>query len=304
VVVTASWLLVGGYVVRSHGIVSRSAAPAPSLSTVAPGTMAPSPPTTPSPTPSMVADVRPDPTDTVRASLAGFLSSRGAHAGIAVLDRVTGRSVAYNGGVRFATASVVKVDILATLLWECQRAGRTLTVSEKQLATAMMTRSDNDAASDLWEEVGGANGVAQANRAFGLTQTSPNRTGYWGLSTTTAADQLRLLTVLATPGGPLSAASRAYELGLMGRVEADQRWGVPRAAAAGATAVYVKNGWLANAADRSRWITNSVGRIVEPGHDWLVAVLADHNESQGSGISVVERLAVTAVSGLRPAPSG
>jgi beta-lactamase class A len=252
----------------------------------------------------MVADVEPDPTDRVRASLAGYLSSRGAHAGIAVLDRVTGLTVTYNAGVRFATASVVKMDILATLLWECQRAGRTLTAGQKQLATAMITRSDNDAASDLWDEVGGASGVAQANRAFGLTQTSPNRSGYWGLSTTTPSDQLRLLAVLATPGGPLSAASQAYELGLMGRVQADQRWGVPRAAVAGSTAVYVKNGWLANASDRNRWVVNSVGRIVEPGHDWLVAVLSDHSGSQSTGISVVERLAITAVSGLRSAPSG
>jgi hypothetical protein len=63
----------------------------------------------------------------------------------------------------------------------------------------------------------------------------------------------------------------------------------------------VKNGWLASPADRGRWIVNSVGRVVEPGHDWLVAVLSDHNPTEGSGITLVEHLASTALTGLRSA---
>src|SRR5437764_924526 len=163
----------------------------------------------------------------------------------------------------------------------------------------MITESDNDAADELWETVGGAGGVAPANRAFGLHETSPNRAGYWGMTSTTVADQVRLLGVLADPAGPLSPGSRGYLLGLMSRVESGQRWGVPRAAGTAASAVYVKNGWLASVADHGRWIVNSVGRIVEPGHDWLVAVLSDHNPTEAGGISLVEHLARTALTGLR-----
>src|SRR5207237_6857219 len=125
----------------------------------------------------------------------------------------------------------------------------------------------------LWTEIGGASGLAQANRVFGLTRTTPNRAGYWGLTTTTAADQVRLLGVLADPAGPLSAGSRGYALGLLARVRAGQRWGVPRAAA-GPTAVYVKDGWLASVGDRGRWIVYSVGRIIRPGQEGFVPVFA------------------------------
>jgi len=263
-------------------------------------------PTGASPRPSVAADVRPAPAGSVTAALAAALAAdataRRAHAGIAVLDRVSGVSVGYNDGVRFATASVVKVDILATLLWRDERAGREPTAAQRRLATEMITESDNEAASDLWDTIGGAAGLAQANRMFGLRQTVPNRSGYWGMTGTTAADQLRLLGVLADPTGPLSAAGRGYLLGLMSRVESGQRWGVPRGAGTGATAVYVKNGWLANVADRGRWIVNSVGRVVEPGHDFLVAVLSDHNPTEAAGISLVEHLTRTALTGLRPVP--
>ena len=290
---TAAAAVVGGLLAAGHFTLDRR----PALQT--------RPLTVPSasPSPSVAADVLPDPAASVgaavAATLAAYVGAHRAHAGIAVVDRVTGVSVTYNGGVRFATASVVKVDILATLLWQAQRAGREPTTVQRRRATEMITESDNDAADELWETVGGAGGVGPANRAFGLHETSPNRAGYWGMTSTTVADQVRLLGVLADPAGPLSTGSRGYLLGLMSRVESGQRWGVPRAAGTGASAVYVKNGWLASVADRGRWIVNSVGRIVEPGHDWLVAVLSDHNPTEAGGISLVEHLARTALTGLR-----
>src|SRR5207248_274855 len=83
------------------------------------------------------------------------------------------------------TASVVKMDILATVLYQNQKAGRQLSATQKALATKMITASDNDAATALWNSAGGAGGVATANRAFGLTQTKPNYA--WGMTTTTPA---------------------------------------------------------------------------------------------------------------------
>jgi beta-lactamase class A len=295
--VALSWVLAGSYVLFSsqHASGDWVAAPNPSD---AGATDPPDDP--PSPSPSMVAANGVDPSSTIRAALASYLASHKAHAGIAVLDRVTGATIAYNDTVRFNTASVVKMDILATVLYQNQKAGRQLSATQKALATKMITASDNDAATSLWNSVGGASGVAAANRAFGLTQTKPNYA--WGMTSTTPSDQVRLLGVLTNPNGPLSQANEQYELGLMGKVESDQRWGVPRAAGTGATAVYNKNGWLANIHDRGRWIVNSVGRIVEPGHDWLVAVLSDHSSSMGSGITTIEHITVTAVSGLRAAP--
>jgi beta-lactamase class A len=295
---TVSCLVAGSYALLDNRGASGPRARTPVLT--GPMRRPPMPAPAPFPAAPRAADALPDPAATVRAALAGYLTGRRTHAGIAVHDRVTGVMVGYNDVLRFRTASVVKMDILATLLWQAQRARRQLTASQRHLASEMIIRSDNEAATALWNAIGGASGLAQANRAFGLTQTTPNRAGNWGSTTTTAADQVRLLAVLTNPEGPLSAASRAYELGLLGRVESGQRWGVPRAAGTGATAVYVKNGWLPSTADRGRWIVNSVGRIVEPGHDWLVAVLSDHHPTQGTGIAIVEHLASTALTCSRP----
>src|SRR5947207_2742942 len=124
----------------------------------------------------------------------------------------------------------------------------------------------------------------------------------WQASTpTSAGDQLRLLRVLAEPDGPLSPAARSYPWSLLGHVEPDQRWGVPHAAGTAATGVYVKNGWWPNRSDLGRWIINSIGRIIEPGHDWLVVVLSDHDRTEDGGIGLVERIASIVVDGLRQA---
>ncbi len=289
-------LVVAGLVVlyRAHADADPGADPAPS----------PSASPSPSDPPSPVAQITTvDPAIAVRASVAGYLAGAGTHAALALVDTQTGEQVLYNESVRFETASVVKVDILATLLYQRQRAGTTLDADERDTATAMITQSDNDAASDLWDAIGGASGLAAANRVFGLTQTTPGADGYWGLTTTTAADQVRLLEVLTADDGPLSAASRAYELGLMARVEGDQRWGVPDAATAQSTEVEVKNGWLSRSTDGGRWIVNTVGRIVEPGHEWLVVVLSNHHATEDAGIGLVEHAADLAVGGLRAADS-
>lgn len=255
-----------------------------------PSSAAPSP----SPSPSPV-----DPTPQVRAKVAAYLKDSGDHAALALFDRVTGQEILYNGTVRFETASIVKVDILSTLLWQKQNAGTTLSASQRRLATKMITRSDNDAATALFHQIGGAAGLRQGNQAFGLSHTTPNSA--WGLTTTTVADQITLLEVLSEDGGPLTADSRAYVLGLMSQVVSDQSWGVPAAAGDRSTQVYVKNGWLSRSTDNWRWIINSIGRIVEPGHDWLVAVLTNYHPTKSAGISQVEHAADLAVGGLRDA---
>jgi beta-lactamase class A len=249
-----------------------------------------------SPTPSPAA---PDPTDVVAAALAAALKSSGNNVGIEVLDRATGAAVGYQSTLRFQSASIVKVDILATLLYQNQQAGQQLSDDQRDLAEAMITESDNDAASALWDTIGGASGLASANRTFGLIETTPGEDGYWGATTTTPADQIRLLSMLSDDSGPLSAGNRSYELNLMANVESDQRWGVPAAAGSSATAVYVKDGWLSSDSDDGLWVVNSVGRIIEPGHDWLVAVLANHEDDEYRTITLIQNATAIAVKGLR-----
>src|ERR1700689_3716932 len=109
----------------------------------------------------------------------------------------------------------------------------------------MIENSDNDSASDLYDDVGGAGAIDDANRVCGLTETTAGTAGYWGLTSTTVDDQIRLLRVVFTRPSPLSPASQEYIQSLMSQVEADQQWGVTAAADPG-TPFMVKNGWLPN----------------------------------------------------------
>lgn len=239
------------------------------------------------------------PTPGPHTTLSPFAVPDGGHLAVAVLDRTTGRQLIQNGDERFHTASIVKVDILACLLWQDQRAGKTMTTAQMSEATKMIEQSDNSAADALFALIGKQSGLAEANVAFRLTHTTPGTTTVhpWGQTLTTARDQLRLLEVVSEPGGPLTAASKAYILGLMKGVASSQRWGISAAASHNAT-VYVKDGWLAEQSDNWLWIINSIGRIVDGGHEFLVVTLSDHDRSQLAGIAAIEHAAITAVAAV------
>ncbi|MFG2131239.1 serine hydrolase [Streptomyces sp. NPDC048751] len=215
----------------------------------------------------------------------------GAGVSVAVLDPDSGESATYGTGT-FDTASIVKVDILATLLLQAQDAGRHLTASEKSYATVMIENSDNAAASALWRAIGKADGLDAANERFGLTDTEGGEDMLWGLTQTTAADQLTLLRQVFGDDSELSEASRAYLGGLMGRIAADQHWGV--SAAADGSAWALKNGWLERSAT-GLWDVNSIGRVTVDGHACLVAVLSHGDSTMEKGIALVEAAAKAAV---------
>ncbi|MGP4052739.1 serine hydrolase [Streptomyces sp. 2A115] len=223
----------------------------------------------------------------------------GAEVSVAVLDLESGESAAYGDG-RFDTASIVKVDILASLLLQAQDTGRRLTAQEKAYATAMIQNSDNASATALWYAIGQAKGLHAANARFGLSHTEGGDGALWGLTQTTAADQLALLRQVFGSGdrdgdgdrSALGAASREYLQGLMGGIAVGQDWGV--SAAGGEFAL--KNGWLPRTAT-GLWDVNSIGRVSVgvDGREYLVAVLSHGNSTKVKGVSLVETVAKAAV---------
>ncbi|MFF1747186.1 serine hydrolase [Streptomyces mirabilis] len=247
--------------------------------------------------PSQEASVEPvtEPTVDRDALLAKTMKAvaleNGAAVSVAVFDLDSGEGAAYGEGA-FDTASIVKVDILATLLLQAQDADRHLTAAEKTYATAMITNSDNASASALWDIIGQADGLDTANKRFGLTGTSGGDGALWGLTQTTAADQLTLLRQVFGDDSELSEASRTYLQGLMGEIAADQHWGV--SAAADGTQWALKNGWLARSST-GLWDINSIGRVTVDGDEYLVATLSNGNTTKAKGISVVEAAAKAAV---------
>jgi hypothetical protein len=232
-----------------------------------------------------------------------YLDNRVSGASLVMVDRTTGYTYRYRPTSEYVTASVVKVDILATLLLQNQRAHRGLTAAQRADAEVMIRHSDNQAADRLYTRVGGAAGVDAANRRLKLRHTHAVDGKCidllcWSLTRTTADDQVRLLQDLVRGGGAINAKNRAYVLGLMGRVAKEQSWGV-RAAARAGDEVANKNGWMTHQADGDRWAVNSIGRVNGHGHDFLIAVFTSHNPSEGYGITTAERMVTLAAQRFR-----
>jgi hypothetical protein len=232
-------------------------------------------------------------------SVASYLAGVTDNVTAAVYDDVTGETSVYRPGIAQETASIMKVDILATLLAEDQARSAVLTPAEVALSQDMVEQSDNDDAQDLWDAEGGATAVTGFDTTAGLTQTTPDAAGYWGLSTTTAADQVQLLRRVAYPNDVLTTASRDYELGLMSHVDSDEAWGVSSGVASNAT-VALKNGWLP--LDSGGWQVNSIGYIDGDGRDYVVAMLSDGNATEAQGIDTLQGLAALVWQVLAPTP--
>jgi beta-lactamase class A len=247
-----------------------------------------------SPATSAAAAGRRDPFGTAAAS---YLSGRDGTVLAAVYDLGTGRTWRIGRGGPQAEASVVKLDVLETLLAERDH-GSGLSSADRALAARMIEESDNDAATSLWYEVGGAARIRSFNARAGLTQTVPSSCvvcpGFawpgWGLTTTTPDDQIALLRQLVTPGSLLAPTARGYALSLLENVIPAQRWGISAGVPAGVT-VALKNGWLPLRGPDGDWQVNSVGWVSGGGRDYLMAVLSTGNPSTQYGIDTISGLA-------------
>jgi len=217
--------------------------------------------------------------------IAARLSGRVSTVGLAETDSRTGVTCTYNAASHFYAASAIKVTILAALLRRAQEQHRQLTATEKSLAWRMITESDNDAATALWNEVG----ISGMQHFLGLARMRETRLSYaWGLTLLTAHDEMLLLHLLSTKNQVLDRASRVYERYLMAHVIASQRWGVP-AGAPSSVVVHVKNGWLPYPG--STWEINSLGIFTATHRVYTISMLTYNNPSMGYGIFTIENVA-------------
>jgi beta-lactamase class A len=230
--------------------------------------------------------------DIFTAPVLAALGQRAGQFSAAVLDLRTGDLYQLRAGWEGITASIVKVEILGTLLAQHGPLGPT----QQKEATGMIELSDNGDATSLWNYVGGAPAVAAFDRQVGMTATTPNVA--WGLTTTTAADQVDLLRHVVEPNPVLSPSARAYMLGLMENVAPSEAWGVSAGTAPGTT-VAIKNGWLPRPGG---WEINSIGWVHGAGRDYLIAVLTFGSATEQYGIATVSTVATAAWAALGPLP--
>jgi beta-lactamase class A len=222
----------------------------------------------------------------VADAISTYLRGRSGGTTVAVRDDVSRTSFTLNGAQRHYCASIVKLDILQTLLH--QQHG-SLTSSQRALAARMIQQSDNAAASVLWRQIGGGKALAAYDRIAGLKDTVPGQGGYWGLTVTSASDQRRLVGIVARHNTVLADSSRRYLTDLMRHVVRSQRWGVS-AGVPSAASVALKNGWLPVRMNDRDWQVNSIGFVQGRGRSYDIAVLSRHNPSQAYGIATVEQI--------------
>ena len=224
-------------------------------------------------------------------------SGRVSFVAVTVDDPGLGLACRLGSTLHFYSASVVKVTILGVLLRKAQEQHRFLTQTENALAWAMITRSDNNAASALWADDGRFYLQHFLNLA-GMTDTILGPGGVWGLTLITASDETLLLRLLLRPNTALSTASRDYALNLMAHVIPSQRWGVPAGAPTSLT-VHVKNGWLPLATHG--WHVHSIGCFTGPGGGYSIVVLTLDNPTMAYGIATIEAIARAINRDLNPA---
>jgi hypothetical protein len=239
-----------------------------------------------------------------------FLASRKGVVRVALYDHNTNTTYLLStGNDTQYTASIVKVDILAKWLHNYQHEGVKIPdgipYSIQYLAQRMIENSDNAAATGLFYFGGGCRTLTAFNELFPLPHTTvgcqtPTYYG-WGNTTTTAADQVELMRIIAYGGQDhiVGSEARAYELQLMQNVEPDQRFGIScgpfgdvcdppdYATPKPGVTVALKNGWktlptCTKPIEKCPWQVNSMGWVAGEGRNYVLAVLTT-NDPVGTG---------------------
>lgn len=225
------------------------------------------------------------------------MNQRDGQVAIAVYDLRSNQTAHWEtpGSDTFATASIVKYSILVEALRQCQERSETLDGYNLEEATIMIQQSDNAAAEYLWNQVGGTSMMQNLFDTLNMKNTEAMPS--WGVTKTTALDQLEILKQLTSLSTTLNASSIAQMNTILDGVEADQHWGVSSSVPANTT-IRLKNGWLDDSstgneyANTSSWTVNSIGNVDSL---YLIAILSEGNpvgsdRAEAPGVERLETL--------------
>lgn len=223
---------------------------------------------------------------------------------VAVLDRVTGESVAGGrGGEPFFTASLSKVVVAVDVLDRRRLEGLAVTDADLDLLRRALGPSDDNAMNALWSRFDGAGAAGRVSSRLGLTATSsPRDPTQWGEMTVSAADTTRIWEHVLDE---MPAVDRDLLVADMqaapprARDGFDQAYGLlsPEVDGGGGPGAVAKQGWMCCFSGIS--YMHSAGAV---GSDqrFVVALLARVPRSDGweAARQELDRIAVAAVAPL------
>ncbi|RDH74541.1 hypothetical protein DVS77_31110 [Mycolicibacterium moriokaense] len=178
----------------------------------------------------------------------GDAAEDGADISVVVLDRNTGQTVSGGDGSSFPIASVVKLFIADDLLLKVSKGETTLSPADRKSLDSMLRSSDDGAAQNFWDRLGGSAVIARVKARYGLGATTAPWNGHWDVTTSTAADLVRYYDMLLNGSGGLppeqanlimSDLAQSTPTGIDGY---PQRFGIPEGLYA--EPVAVKQGWF------------------------------------------------------------
>ncbi len=230
--------------------------------------------------------------DALSPQLAATLAQSSPNVGMVLYDVTHQRYYTYNSTTQFIVASSIKVPIMLALFTMLEQQGREPDDNEMSLLTTMIENSNNDSASQLYSEIGGAAGLASFMQTVGVSGLSPED-GSWGYSVITPQAMVDLLALL-NEGKVLTSTDRATALQLMGNIEPDQQVGVGDTAPAGST-VAMKDGWVPG--PDGLWAMNTSGIVTVGNETYIISVYTQEQPSLAAGQAIVSN-ACSTVAGL------
>lgn len=223
-------------------------------------------------------------------TVAAHVSVDPSDIGIWVIDLTDRCSNGFNGSTEMAAASTIKLLALAGLLEAAQHDGRELTDNERGLATAMMQYSDNDAATELIDEL---ESRGESFAALGARWGVPGaQNPSWGLSRVSAAEMAGLVAAMFD-GSKLDERRQEEAKAFLDLPDADFSAGWRIAVGYG-----LPDGWYNGSKvgelvveDRGL-VLHGVGLVESPtGHRYAVAVLGsgwDGYDDEGTAIAELD----------------
>src|SRR6266571_4399232 len=247
----------------------------------------------PLPTPSGAAG----PIERPLAEASEFARSRAPIWGVAIVVPARGVAFAENADTQVPVASIVKVLVLLVVLEQARQDHRPVSEEELALLWPMVTESDNDATSQLWERIGRGQAVSSYLRSMGVAGFTPDPGTSWGASFASARAMAAILGKLLN-GEILDAPSRALALRMLDAVVPEQRWGVSAGTdLASGDRVELKNGWYPG---EEGWRVNSVGIVQPRARDpYAIAIVTGSRVSWQEGIDTIEGIAAPLNAAMR-----
>jgi hypothetical protein len=172
----------------------------------------------------------------------------GATVSMVVHDRVTERTVSNGNAAALAMASVAKLFIADEVLLQDARGQNPLSPDDRRALDVMLQSSDDDAAEDFWNRLGGNAVIDRVAGRYGLASLTAPYDGRWWNAMITASDLLRYYDMLLDGNGGLPPEKARIIIDDLAQSTPQgvdgypQRFGIPDGLFAEPAAV--KQGWM------------------------------------------------------------